>query len=360
MDVPQSNKPTLIKEMYNDFFSDNRNLTIMVLIILLLLIFSRIPLVETMSQVLYNIIYNLYNFIMDLIYSITYSTGEILNASSNTVTGVAKTSLDLGNGAVNNIGNLLSDTECQYRGNPVKPNQCQPPEMQPKIVYMTQRPIEKIVTVPVTVPVKQEETTPPSPTPKRLGKVKPMTTPPGFVPRTEPPTPPITAKPIIETPTVAKPVIYTPPRKELPPPTQKPVFLIQPPIKSNGDNLYNGEPLNYESSVFVDNPLNPDPYDKNSNMKIMNTVSLDNNPIKSSVNLDSVLEGLENRNMTSFEPDPAGSLTGTAKSKSAWCFIGEFDGKRSCVEIPPSTQGCQSGLMYSSAESCTANGQKSV
>lgn len=342
MDNPESNKPTLIKEMYNDFFSDNRNITIIVLILLLILVFSRIPLVDTMGQVLYNIIYNLYNFIMDLIYSITYSTGEILNASSNTVTGVAKTSLDLGNGAMNDVGNLLSDTDCQYRGNPVQPNQCEPPELQPKIVYVTQRPVEKIVTVPVTVPVKQTEQTP---TPKRLGKVKPTTTPPGFIPKTEAPVVVSTTKPIFETPTVAKPIIYTPPRKE-------PTVVQQNKANGNGEALYSGEPLNYDSSVFVDNPLNPNPYKSNQNIQIVDSISLDNNKITPAVNLDAVLEGLENRDAAKFEPDPIGSLSGTAKSKSAWCFIGEFNDQRSCVEIPPSVQGCQSGLMYSSAESC--------
>ena len=39
--------------------------------------------------------------------NIFYSTGDILNATSSSVANVAKTSIDLGNGAVNDVGNLL-------------------------------------------------------------------------------------------------------------------------------------------------------------------------------------------------------------------------------------------------------------
>jgi hypothetical protein len=330
---------TLIREMYNDIFSDNRNITIFVLMILLILVFSRIPLVETLSQFLYTVISNLYQFAENLVYSITYSTGEILNASSNTVTGVTKTSLDLGNGAINDVGNLLSDVNCEYKGNPVAPNQCHPPEPTPQVVYVTVPPEP---TPPTTKPRRHIET----PSPKVLGKMKPTSAPPvapSFLPS-------LTAVPTAvqtQVPTITKQsVTYTPPHRvvtEAAPPASKEVGETQ--------GLYSGQPLNYNSTVFVDNPLNPNPYMVGA-PAVSDSVSLDNTTIKPAVNLDSVLEGLENRQMAAFQPDPIGS--GAGKSKNAWCFVGEMDGKRSCVEIASSKQGCESGLVYGSSDACVS------
>lgn len=331
---------TLLREIYNDIFSDNRNITILVLIFLLILVFSRIPLVDSLAQTLYNILVNLYHFAENLVYSVTYSTGEILNASSNTVVGVTKTSLDLGNGAINDVGNLLSDVNCQYKGNPVAPNQCHPPEPTPRIVYVTVPPEPTPAT---TAPRRRI----PSASPKVLGKMKPTAAPPvapSFLPSTTAPAAPATAVP---TATKAA-TTYTPPLR---------VGGAKPPMaaaatEGSGD-LYGTQPLGYNSRVFVDNPMNPNAYMAGA-PKVVDSVSLDDigAPMgKTAANLDSVLEGLENRQMAAFSPDPAGAV-GTAKSKSGWCFIGEMGGARSCVEIPPSTQSCQSGLVYGSADQC--------
>jgi len=45
----------------------------------------------------------------------------------------------------------------------------------------------------------------------------------------------------------------------------------------------------------------------------------------------------------------------TAKTTTGWCYVGEDEGYRSCLEINPSTTSCASGQVYSSQEKCLKN-----
>jgi hypothetical protein len=41
-----------------------------------------------------------------------------------------------------------------------------------------------------------------------------------------------------------------------------------------------------------------------------------------------------------------------SKSTSGWCYVGQDQGYRSCLEINPNTTGCTSGQLYGSKQEC--------
>lgn len=261
---------TLFRGMYNDIFSDNRNIVIFVLLLLLLMGFSRINFVDSVGGFFYDVLLNLYNFISDFIYSLIYSIGDILNGTSSTVATASKTTIDLGDGAIQDIGNLMTDVNCQYRGNPVKPNQCQlPPQIPPSLP-----PVQ------VEQPIPPEQSVPPEtpsspPTRRRIERPTPKT---------------ITGK-------------------------MRPTSIATTP------------PENMGLQVTISNPK---------------------------PSLDTALEGMIDRRAAAFVPDPVETTTNTnSKMKSSWCLIGEMENKRKCIEIYPSIQSCQSGMLYPSEEHCS-------
>lgn len=88
-------------------FSDNRNVIIMILSTLLILSILGVTFMNTLFDAIKVVLNYIVGFFESVFGTALYSTGEIINASSNTVADVAKTSIDLGNGAINDIGNLM-------------------------------------------------------------------------------------------------------------------------------------------------------------------------------------------------------------------------------------------------------------
>ena len=89
------------------FFSDNKNVLIILLSMLLLLSVLGVTFINVIMDWIKQMLTVLANFFGGVFGNIFYSTGDILNATSTSVAQVAKTTIDLGNGAVNDVGNLL-------------------------------------------------------------------------------------------------------------------------------------------------------------------------------------------------------------------------------------------------------------
>ena len=89
------------------FFSDNKNVLIILLSGLLLLSVLGVTFINVIMDWIKHILNVLAGFFGGVFGNIFYSTGDILNATSSSVANVAKTTIDLGNGAVNDVGNLL-------------------------------------------------------------------------------------------------------------------------------------------------------------------------------------------------------------------------------------------------------------
>ena len=89
------------------FFSDNKNVLIILLSGLLLLSVLGVTFINVIMDWIKQILNVLAGFFGGVFGNIFYSTGDILNATSSSVANVAKTTIDLGNGAVNDVGNLL-------------------------------------------------------------------------------------------------------------------------------------------------------------------------------------------------------------------------------------------------------------
>jgi hypothetical protein len=88
-------------------FSDNRNVLIMLLSLLLLLSVLGVTFINTLFDVVKRGVGVLVSFFGSILGTVFYASGDILNTTTNTVADVAKTSIDLGSGAINDVGNLM-------------------------------------------------------------------------------------------------------------------------------------------------------------------------------------------------------------------------------------------------------------
>lgn len=112
-----------VKRNWNGMFSDNKNVLIVILAILLILSIIGVGFFHMLIDGLQVIIERLMIAFDKLISGVFYSTGEVLNVSSNAVAGVAKTTINLGNGAINDVGNLLKSASSHEPIPQVKLNQ---------------------------------------------------------------------------------------------------------------------------------------------------------------------------------------------------------------------------------------------
>jgi len=104
-----------IKNKPNSFniFRNKKDLAIVILSVLLLLSVTGLYYVREIGEWLGKIIYKIYIFFYGLFGTLFFSTGQILNASSNVVADAAILTIDLGNDAVNDIGNILKGGSTQ-------------------------------------------------------------------------------------------------------------------------------------------------------------------------------------------------------------------------------------------------------
>ena len=100
-------------------FSDNRNVLIIILSTLLILSVLGVAFMNTIFDGLRRFLNLTVGFFSAVIGNAMYSTGDIINATSNGVSEVAKTSISLGNGAVNDTGDLLKTGATGTKPQPV-------------------------------------------------------------------------------------------------------------------------------------------------------------------------------------------------------------------------------------------------
>jgi hypothetical protein len=79
-----------------NLFSDNRNVLIFVLAVLLLISILGLHFLD-----------GIYDFIRHLIGDVFYASGQLVTSSSNLVADATKTTIDLGSGAINDVGRLM-------------------------------------------------------------------------------------------------------------------------------------------------------------------------------------------------------------------------------------------------------------
>ena len=90
----------------SDTFS-NKNMIIIILIVLLIITTLGVNVVNPLTNIIKSGINNIIIFIQNILGSVLHNTGEILNVSTEVVSDTAKTTIDLGAGAIVNAGNLL-------------------------------------------------------------------------------------------------------------------------------------------------------------------------------------------------------------------------------------------------------------
>lgn len=153
----------------SNIFSDNRNFLIIILSMLLLLSVLGVTFVNTIFDWLRWMINTVVGFFGSVLGNFFYASGDILNASTNTVADVAKTSIDLGSGAINDVGNLMKSgvTGEETKKIPVAP-----------VVVITHTPkanLDEIIEQ-ATTPPAREIPHEPSPTPAENPIQKPIQT----------------------------------------------------------------------------------------------------------------------------------------------------------------------------------------
>jgi hypothetical protein len=146
----------------SSLFSDNRNWLIMVLSILLLLSVLGVTFINTIFDWLKGVIDIIASFFGSVIGNFLYASGDIINASTNTVADAAKISIDLGSGAINDVGNLMKSgvTGEEVKKIPVSPVVVITPTTNPTDNHKLDEVIEK-----ATTPPSREHPIEPSPTP---------------------------------------------------------------------------------------------------------------------------------------------------------------------------------------------------
>lgn len=100
---PQSN----IQPMSSNFVMTPQNIIILVLSILLVLSFLGINLLDILSNIIKLIIRIFSPLVTELLSILGYTTGSILNKSADVASDVGKTAIDVGEGAIQSVGDLL-------------------------------------------------------------------------------------------------------------------------------------------------------------------------------------------------------------------------------------------------------------
>jgi len=107
MNASISNVTDNIKRKWSSTFSDNKDVLIIILSILLILSIIGVHVFHWILDAIERLVDRVIELLVTLARGVSYSTGEVINISSDTISDVAKTTIDLGNGAVKDVGNVL-------------------------------------------------------------------------------------------------------------------------------------------------------------------------------------------------------------------------------------------------------------
>jgi hypothetical protein len=99
-------RPLNLNENSQPLFS-SKNTIIVILTILLILSFLGINLLDIVSNIIKSIVYILGPFISQILAVFGYTSGTLINKSVDVVSDTAKIGIDIAEGTVQNIGNLL-------------------------------------------------------------------------------------------------------------------------------------------------------------------------------------------------------------------------------------------------------------
>jgi hypothetical protein len=99
-------RPLNLNENSQPLFS-SKNTIIVILTILLILSFLGINLLDIVSNIIKSIVYILGPFISQILAVFGYTSGTLINKSADVVSDTAKIGIDIAEGTVQNIGNLL-------------------------------------------------------------------------------------------------------------------------------------------------------------------------------------------------------------------------------------------------------------
>ena len=107
VNAPQPMILPISTENSNAYLSDPKNVVILVLCVLLFFSFLGINLLDILSNFIKLIIRIFGPLISQLLSVLGFTTGTILNKSADVISDTGKTALDIAEGTVQNVGNLM-------------------------------------------------------------------------------------------------------------------------------------------------------------------------------------------------------------------------------------------------------------
>lgn len=138
MNASISNVTDNIKRKWSSTFSENKDVLIIILSVLLILSIIGVHVFHWILDAIERLVDRVIELLGAVIRGVSYSTGEVINISSDTISDVAKTTIDLGNGAVKDVGNVLkSGAYGNYVTPPVMVHGRQPIFMRPPVQVET-------------------------------------------------------------------------------------------------------------------------------------------------------------------------------------------------------------------------------
>ena len=154
--VSPSNSPS--NSPSTSFSFDFKTILILFLSAFLLLILVGINIFTILGNSVNNLSEVLGPFIKNFMKALGYSTGTVINTTSDTVSDVAKTSIDIAEGSVQNIGNLLISAS----GETEKPEKIEKPKsleetVQKNVKPPSSEPIPDNSTNPIQKPISSDK-----------------------------------------------------------------------------------------------------------------------------------------------------------------------------------------------------------
>jgi len=106
----------------NTSFFDSKTITILVLLFIIYLSYLGINIIPSLANSIQTVIFTIYDLSMKLLGDTSYSTGKILNQTADIVSDTTKGGIDVAEGAVQDIGNLLISANSKEHKNKTHTN----------------------------------------------------------------------------------------------------------------------------------------------------------------------------------------------------------------------------------------------
>ena len=102
-------KPTFPESSNSMFSNNNNNIIIIILVVLLIFSFLGINILTILGNIFQNFIQIFGPMVSQILSIFGYTTGTVINKTADVVSDTAKTGIDIAEGSIQSVGNILRD-----------------------------------------------------------------------------------------------------------------------------------------------------------------------------------------------------------------------------------------------------------